>query len=95
MARRRYLVAYDIRDDRRLRSIASCMEGFGTRIQYSVFVCDLSDRERVLMRGDVEQLMKMSEDSVMVVDVGAAGDTSRFLFLGYHEKLPSSDAVIV
>jgi CRISPR-associated protein Cas2 len=95
MARRRYLVAYDIRDDRRLRSIASCMEGYGTRIQYSVFVCDLSDRERVLMRGDVEHLMKMSEDSVMVVDLGAAGDSSRFLFLGHHEKLPSSDAVIV
>ena len=95
MARRRYLVAYDIRDDRRLRSIATCMEGYGVRIQYSVFVCDLSDRERVLMRGDVEGLMKLSEDSVMVVDLGAAGDSSRFLFLGHHEKLPSSDAVIV
>jgi CRISPR-associated protein Cas2 len=45
MARRRYLVAYDIRDDRRLRQIASCMEGYGERIQYSVFVCDLSDQE--------------------------------------------------
>lgn len=95
MARRRYLVAYDIRDDRRLRSIAICMEGYGTRIQYSVFVCDLSDRERVLMRGDVEHLMKMSEDSVMVVDLGAAGDGSRFLFLGHHEKLPTPNAVIV
>jgi CRISPR-associated protein Cas2 len=95
VARRRYLVAYDIRDDRRLRSIATCMEGYGVRIQYSVFVCDLSDRERVLMRGDVEGLMKLSEDSVMVVDLGAAGDSSRFLFLGHHEKLPSSDAVIV
>ena len=88
-------MAYDIRDDRRLRSIASCMDGYGTRIQYSVFICDLSDRERVMMRGDVEHLMKMSEDSVMIIDVGAAGDSSRFLFLGHHEKLPSSDAVIV
>ena len=95
MARRRYLVAYDIRDDRRLRSIAGCMEGYGTRIQYSVFVCDLSDREMILMRGDVEALMKKSEDSVMVVDLGQAGDSSRFLFLGHHEKLPSSTAVII
>jgi CRISPR-associated protein Cas2 len=86
MARRRYLVAYDIRDDRRLRNIAGCMEGYGTRIQYSVFVCDLSDRERVLMRVDIEGLMKMSEDSVMVVDLGMAGDSSRFLFLGHHER---------
>jgi CRISPR-associated protein Cas2 len=95
MARRRYLVAYDIRDDRRLRSIAGCMEGYGTRIQYSVFVCDLSDQEKIIMRGDIEALMKPSEDSVMVVDLGQAGDSTRFLFLGYHEKLPSSTALII
>ncbi len=95
MARRRYLVAYDIRDDRRLRSIAGCMEGYGERIQYSVFICDLSDREMVEMRSDVEALMKMTEDSVMVIDLGLAGDSSRFLFLGHHEKLPASSAVII
>lgn len=95
MARRRYLVAYDIRHERRLRGVAGCMEGYGTRIQYSVFVCDLSAREKFLMRGDVEARMKLSEDSVMIVDLGAAGDSSRFLFLGQHEKLPSSGAVIV
>jgi CRISPR-associated protein Cas2 len=95
MARKRHLVAYDIRDERRLRAIAGCMEGYGTRIQYSVFVCDLSDREKILMRGDIQALMKISEDSVMIVDLGAAGDSSRFLFLGHHEKLPSSGVVIV
>ncbi len=95
MARRRYLVAYDIREDRRLRNIATCMEGYGTRIQYSVFVCDLSDREAVLMRGDIEDHMKPSEDSVMVIDLGRAGDSERFLFLGRHEKLPTSAAVII
>ena len=95
MARRRYLVAYDIRNDRRLRSIAGCIEGYGTRIQYSVFVCDLSEQERVTMRGDIEAIMKPSEDSVMVIDLGQACDSTRFLFLGHHEKLPSSSAVIV
>lgn len=95
MARRRYLVAYDIREDRRLRNVASCMEGYGERIQYSVFVCDLSDQEAVLMRGDVEARMKVSEDSVMIIDLGRAGDSSRFLFLGHHERLPTSSAVIV
>ena len=95
MARRRYLVAYDIRDDRRLRSIAGCVEGYGTRIQYSVFVCDLSDQEKVLMRRDIESLMKVTEDSVMVIDLGHAGDSNRFLFLGHHERLPSSGAAII
>lgn len=95
MARRRYLVAYDIRDDRRLRNVAGCVEGYGERIQYSVFICDLSDEEAVLMRGDLEVRISRSEDSVMIIDLGRAGDSSRFLFLGYHEKLPGSEAVIV
>jgi CRISPR-associated protein Cas2 len=95
MARRRYLVAYDIRDDRRLRMIAGCMEGYGTRIQYSVFISDLSARELVLMRGDIESLMKTTEDSVMIVDLGPVGDRSRFLFIGQHAKLPTSGAVVV
>ena len=95
MARRRYLVAYDIRDDRRLRAIALCMEGYGERIQYSVFIADLSDREKYLMRADIESRMKHTEDSVMIIDLGAAGDSSRFLFLGYHERLPSSAVTII
>ena len=47
------------------------------------------------MRGDIEGRMKASEDSVMVIDLGQAGDSSRFLFLGHHEKLPASTAVII
>jgi CRISPR-associated protein Cas2 len=95
MSRRRYLVAYDIRDDRRLRAVASCTEGYGERIQYSVFVCDLSDAEKFAMRADLESRMNRSEDSVMIIDLGTAGDSSRFLFLGHHERLPSSAAVII
>lgn len=95
MSRRRYLVAYDIRDDKRLRRIAICMEGFGERIQYSVFICDLSDHEFVDMRTEVEERMKPSEDSVMVVDLGRPERSARFLFLGQREKLPSDDAIIV
>ena len=95
MARRRYLVAYDIREDRRLRSIATCLEGYGDRIQYSVFICDLSQQELIGLRTEIEALMKWSEDSVMVIDLGASGDSTRFLFLGRHEELPGSDAVIV
>ena len=95
MARRRYLVAYDIREDRRLRTVATCMEGYGERIQYSVFICDLSDEEAVTMRGDIEVRIRQSEDSVMIIDLGKAGDAGRFLFLGHHEKLPASEAVII
>ena len=95
MARRRYLVAYDIREDKRLRSVAACVEGYGERIQYSVFVCDLTDQEAVTMRGDIENRIKPSVDSVMIIDLGRPADSGRFLFLGHHDKLPTSAAVIV
>ncbi len=77
MARRRYLVAYDIRDDRRLRSVATCMEGYGSRIQYSVFVCDLSDHQAVDMRADLEGIIKPSEDSVMIIQCREVKDHGR------------------
>ena len=88
-------MAYDIRDDRRLRSVATCMEAFGQRIQYSVFLCDLSPQERFTMRRRLELEMNQSEDSVMIIDLGAEADTSRFTFIGPHKRLPMSSAVIV
>lgn len=95
MSRRRYLVAYDIRDDRRLRAVAVCMEGYGTRVQYSVFVCDLNDREKFHLRADLEGRMKLTEDSVMIVDLGAGGDLSRFQFLGARAALPPPALAVV
>jgi CRISPR-associated protein Cas2 len=95
MARRRHLVAYDIRDEKRLRLVAACMEGYGDRVQYSVFVADLSEQEFFAMRHELESIMTLTEDSVMIIDLGAAGDTSRFTFLGHHEQIPVAGAVIV
>jgi hypothetical protein len=46
------------------------------------------------MRGELEARMKPSEDSVMVVELGPV-DSSSFLFLGTHAKLPTSSAVII
>ena len=45
MARRRYLISYDIADPTRLRATFKLMKGYGKWLQYSVFVCDLSKAE--------------------------------------------------
>jgi CRISPR-associated protein Cas2 len=95
MARRRYLVAYDIREDQRLRAVASCAESYGYRIQYSVFICDLSEQEVIVMRGELETLAKTTEDSIMIVDLGLPAEPGRFVFIGPHRPLPSSEAVII
>jgi CRISPR-associated protein Cas2 len=41
----RVVVSYDISDDKRRRKVAQIMEGYGYRVQYSVFECDL-DKKR-------------------------------------------------
>ena len=47
--RNRFIVAYDVGDARRLRRTFKKMNGFGDPLQYSVFACDLSRKERVLL----------------------------------------------
>jgi CRISPR-associated protein Cas2 len=37
--RHRYIVAYDIRDEVRLRRVHDVVRGYGIRLQYSVFLC--------------------------------------------------------
>ena len=39
-----HLVAYDIRNSKRLRNVAKTCEDFGMRVEYSVFECDLTDK---------------------------------------------------
>ena len=40
-----YLIAYDISIDARRTKLAELLEGFGQRVQRSVFECDLNERE--------------------------------------------------
>lgn len=39
-----YVVCYDITSDRLRNRIAKTLEGYGRRVQYSVFECDLSEK---------------------------------------------------
>lgn len=94
MPRRRYLIAYDIADPKRLRRICKIMEEYGERLQYSVFISDLSPAELIHARAKVESEMLMSEDSVVIVDLGDVSK-ARFIFMGQQRNLPSSGARIV
>lgn len=94
MARRRFLIAYDICDPQRLRQVCKTMEEYGERLQYSVFICDLSRSELVHARAVVEGKMKLAEDSVVIVDLGETTG-ARFTFVGKRRPLPTNDTKIV
>ena len=96
--RSRFLLCYDVRDDRRLRKAARVAEAFGHRLQYSVFLCDLSDIERIRLEGDLADVLELAVDSVMLVDLGPAGTHSgrRFRWLGSRPEIyHSGEATIV
>lgn len=68
--RNRYIVAYDVSDGKRLRRTFRKMNGFGDALQYSVFSCDLSEKERVLMEEALTGIIDHKQDRVIIVDVG-------------------------
>jgi len=97
MERRRYLVAYDIREDSRLRQIHKAMKGFGYALQYSVFVCDLDAMEKGNMMVALADVINQKVDSIAIVDLGEATRRGMecFEFLGPNRGLPGSSARIV
>ncbi|MFN7932981.1 MAG: CRISPR-associated endonuclease Cas2 [Bryobacteraceae bacterium] len=64
--RRNYLVSYDVREDKRLRRVAKTLEGYGVRLQDSVFRCQLTERGMEELRWKLSQLMK-EEDDLLVI----------------------------
>jgi CRISPR-associated protein Cas2 len=58
------VVAYDIRDDRRRDRVAKILEGFGQRVQYSVFECRLDRVQYLRLRTRLEEVIDREEDVV-------------------------------
>lgn len=65
-ARNWHLVSYDVRDDVRLRQVAKLLEGYGERIQYSVFRCHLTRREAERLRWELTR-RTAREDAWLIV----------------------------
>lgn len=70
MSRKHYLISYDISNPKRLRRIARIMEGYGYRVQFSVFQCPLDDLRLEQLKADVVPAINSEEDQVLVVCLG-------------------------
>lgn len=67
----RYLVMYDIREPSRLRRVHEAVVDFGERLQYSVYVCDLTRQQLVALRARLRTEIHLGVDSVSIFDLGA------------------------
>lgn len=95
MSRRRYLIGYDIADDKRLRRVIKVMEAHGTRLQYSVFLCDLSGMELVAWRKQILAVVDLGTDSIVTIDLGQSDAPTSVTVLGVPRALPFSGAVVI
>ena len=95
--RNRFLVCYDVSDPRRLARTYKKMNGFGEPAQYSVFICDLSAKERVLLEEALTEILNLKEDRALIVDMGpsAGRGGESCVVLGKARELPRRTAVIV
>lgn len=95
--RSRYLITYDITDDGRRNAVFKALRGFGDHLQYSVFRCDLSDRQRAAMVAVIDPLLDHDEDQVLVVDLGPVeGRASSCVYsLGRPYANPERRVIIV
>lgn len=73
--RRRYLVTYDISDDKRRERVFKTLRDRGDHVQFSVFLCELNPREYALLKGQLQESVHQREDQVLILDLGLADNT--------------------
>lgn len=97
--RNKYIVAYDIRDDKRLRKVFIKMRGFGDPLQYSVFLCELSAKEKAVMVSELEEIINHKDDSIMVINLGIAKHehepVDRIELMGRMPSVPERKALVI
>jgi CRISPR-associated protein Cas2 len=95
--RNRYVISYDVANPKRLAKVFKKMRGFGDPVQLSVFQCDLSKQELIIVKAALLRLINEREDKVVIIDcgpVGGRGDEC-FEFLGRREPAIEKAAVVV
>ncbi|MGI0493611.1 CRISPR-associated endonuclease Cas2 [Alkalinema pantanalense CENA528] len=59
-----YVVTYDVVCDKRRRKVAALLEGYGVRVQYSVFECMLPVGKFEELKRRLRGRVRVEEDSV-------------------------------
>lgn len=96
-ARRRWLVAYDIRDEGRLRRVHDVVRSHGDRLQYSVFLCDLTPIEKLNLKSALREVLNQHADSVVLIDLGEPDrqGSAAIEFMGVSLPMPTNGPTIV
>jgi CRISPR-associated protein Cas2 len=63
-----------VADPQRWRAVHKILLGYGDALQYSVFYCQLSEKEKALMVAKLADAINFQEDRVMIADLHEQGE---------------------
>ncbi|MCR4318534.1 MAG: CRISPR-associated endonuclease Cas2 [Planctomycetes bacterium] len=72
-----FLITYDVADPKRLRKVMKTVRGYGDRVQYSVFLGQLSEKDEAILRGKLKDKINHSEDQVILIRLGPVDGSSK------------------
>ena len=61
-----HLICYDVRDPKRLRKTAKLLEGYGERVQYSIFRIRVTEHKLQKVRWELSEILTQ-DDSLLIV----------------------------
>ncbi len=88
------LVAYDIKADRRRNRIARTMEDYGSRVQYSVFECNLNGKLLERMKNKLVSIIDDECDKVRIYKL-CNGCVKSVQIFGHGKVTEDEDVYIV
>ncbi|MGF1500029.1 MAG: CRISPR-associated endonuclease Cas2 [Elainellaceae cyanobacterium] len=88
------VVVYDIPNDKRRLKLSNFLEGYGRRVQKSVFECFLSLAEMKKLQASVRRRVKPEEDNVRFYWI-AADAVPKTLTIGSPPPEPPPKAYII
>lgn len=73
------------------------MRGYGEALQYSVFLCELSLKEKTILKVELDGIINHAEDCVMTIDLGGIDRDieTKVEFLGQKREMPGRQTLIV
>lgn len=77
-----FVVTYDINTstkegERRLARVAKTCEGYGVRVQYSVFECRLNDMDLLRLKRELADVMDPRRDSIRFYKISGSLEEAR------------------
>ena len=72
--RSHFILSYDISDPARWRRVYRIARDFGDALQYSVFLCELGDRDKAMLESRMRDVISKDDDQVLLIRLRSAED---------------------